>query len=71
MYALFGPEMALMPAQDSPSVCSHVFMSLQEDGVEERNWIEHNFAGFVHVIGTPAGVLACRCDAAVARFCHC
>lgn len=26
-----------------------------EDGVEENNWLEHNFAGYVHVIGTPAG----------------
>jgi len=26
-----------------------------QDGVEEYNWIEHNFAGFVHPIGVPAG----------------
>ena len=26
-----------------------------EDGVEEYNWLEHNLAAFVHVIGNPAG----------------
>jgi len=26
-----------------------------EDGVEEHNWIEGNFAGFIHPIGIPAG----------------
>lgn len=26
-----------------------------EDGVEEHNWLEHNFAGFVHPIGYAAG----------------
>eukprot|EP00967_Tisochrysis_lutea_P029939 scaffold35078_cov14-Tisochrysis_lutea.AAC.2 len=26
-----------------------------EDGVEENNWLEGNFAGFIHTIGAPAG----------------
>lgn len=26
-----------------------------QDGVEENNWLEHNFAGYIHVIGKPAG----------------
>jgi hypothetical protein len=47
-----------MMVQDNTAfhVNGHAFY--MEDGVEEDNWLEHNLAAFVHVIGTPSsGIL--------------
>ncbi|KAF5840653.1 hypothetical protein DUNSADRAFT_16026, partial [Dunaliella salina] len=41
-----------------------------EDGVEENNWLEHNFAGFIHPIGVPAGGYDQTGTVHVQALCH-
>ncbi|GFH17512.1 uncharacterized protein HaLaN_14167, partial [Haematococcus lacustris] len=52
-FVVHGTNALLVKQNTGFHIDGHCFYL--EDGVEERNWFEANFAGFVHVIGSPAG----------------